>query len=75
MDILTAMTDENDGISASDERRLNVNNLGHEWYTRAYVCQTLLDATGDSTSSDISIPREHRNNTSTENLRFRSSPI
>ena len=39
MDILTAMTDENDVIFAIDECRFNVNNGGHEWYTRAYDCQ------------------------------------
>ena len=42
------MTDINDVTSSIDECQLNMNNLGHEWYSRAYDCQTLLDATGDS---------------------------
>ena len=55
MDILTAMIDVNDFIlSATDECQLNVNNLGHEWHTRACDYQTTLDATGDVTSA-----REH----------------
>ena len=31
MDIITAMADVNDVISAIDECQLNMNNLGHEW--------------------------------------------
>ena len=45
MDIPAVMTEENDVISALDECQLNMNNLGNEWYSRAYDCQTLLDAT------------------------------
>ena len=51
MDIPTAMTDVKYVISAIDECQLNMNNLGHEWYSRAYHCQTLFDATGDSTNT------------------------
>ena len=60
MDIPTAMTDVNDVISAIGECQLNTNNLGHEWNSRNYDCQTLLDATGDYTSDDnYSLPRQH----------------
>ena len=52
MDVLIAMTDVNDAISAIDECQLNMNNLGHERYTRACDCQIMLDATGDSTNGD-----------------------
>ena len=51
MDIPTAMTDVIYVISAIDECQLNMNNLGHEWYSRAYDCQTVLDATGYSTNT------------------------
>ncbi len=39
IDILTAMTDVNYVIYifAIDECQFNMNRLGHEWYTRAYV--------------------------------------
>ena len=49
MDILTAMTDD-----AIDECQLNMGNLGvRTWMVyRAYDCQILLDATGESTSGD-----------------------
>ena len=79
MDIPTSITDVNDVISATDECQLNMNNLGHEWYFLPYDCQTMLDATGDSTSGDnytAPTPQPlHRNNTSAEHLRFRSSPL
>ena len=51
MDIPIAMTDVYYVISTIDERQLNMNNLGHDWHSRAYDCQTLLDATGDSTNT------------------------
>ena len=51
MDIPTAMTDANYDISAIDECQLNMNNLGHEWYSRAYDYHTMLDATGDATNT------------------------
>ena len=46
------MSDVNDVIYAIDECQLNMNNIGNEWYTLVYNCQTLLDATGDSTSGE-----------------------
>ena len=79
MEIPTAMTNVNDVIYAIDECKLNTSNLGHEWYSPAYDCRTLLDATGESMSCDnytaMTPQPVHRNNTSTEHLRFRSSPI
>ena len=59
MDIPTAMTDVNDVISTIDERQLNMNNLGHECYSRAYDCQTLLDANGDSTNTPAGTPQQY----------------
>ena len=59
MDVPTAMTDVNDVISAIDECQLNMNNLGHEWYSRAYDRHTLLDATGDSTNNPAGTPQQY----------------
>ena len=61
MDIPNAMTDVNDVISV----QLNMNNLGHEWYSRAYDCQTLLDATGDSTNTPAGKQQQHFHRTFT----------
>ena len=58
MDILTAVTGENDAISAFDEWRLNLNNGGHGWYSRAYVYQTLLDADSSSGANYRGLLRE-----------------
>ena len=69
MNITTAMTDVNYFISAIDECQLNMNNLGHEWYIRACDRQTLLDATGYSTSGDNYTARTpHRNTTYPQNI-------
>ena len=65
MDIPTAMTDENYVISAIDECQLNMNNLGHEWYSRAYHFQTLLDATGDSTNTPAGTTQQYFDRTFT----------
>ena len=76
MDILTAMTDV-----AIGECQLNMDNLGIRTWTvfAARDCQALLDAAGDSTRGDNETARKsqplRRNNTSTEPLQFRSSPV
>ena len=78
MDILTVMTDVKHVISAIDECQLDIDNLEHEWHA-GLSCQTLIDATGDSTTGDKYTTRTPQplrgNNTSIEHLRFRSSPI